>query len=362
MKILHINCNYLTTVLHQTMIEHLDKEGVESVVFAPTYDLGRAVIKPNSNVVTVQCFKKWDRLWYQNKQRKIISALEKSLDAKSFDCIHAYTLFTDGNCAMSLSQKYGKPYVVAVRDTDVNYFFRLMPHLRSRGVEIMLRSARVFFLSSSYKELVLDKYVPEKYREIIEKKSIIVPNGIDDFWFDNENVSRNLEKTAQEIENKNIKMIFAGRINSNKNPLTTLKAIDELEARGYNVQFTVAGGFEDGSLKSTLLSDSRVNYVGKLTKEALIEHYRDSDIFVMPSHFETFGLVYAEAMSQGLPVLYTRGQGFDKNFEDGEVGYAIDSHSPQDIADKTVAVCQNYADISRRCTEKFKKFMEIGLE
>jgi len=44
----------------------------------------------------------------------------------------------------------------------------------------------------------------------------------------------------------------------------------------------------------------------------------------MPSITETFGLVYAEALSQGLPVLYTRGQGFDRQFEEGEVGYAVD--------------------------------------
>lgn len=40
----------------------------------------------------------------------------------------------------------------------------------------------------------------------------------------------------------------------------------------------------------------------------------------MPSHKETFGLVYAEAMSQGLPIIYTKNQGFDGQFPDGYVG------------------------------------------
>ena len=40
--------------------------------------------------------------------------------------------------------------------------------------------------------------------------------------------------------------------------------------------------------------------------------------FCLPSHAETFGLVYVEAMSQGLPIIY-EGQGFDKQFQDGEV-------------------------------------------
>ena len=39
-------------------------------------------------------------------------------------------------------------------------------------------------------------------------------------------------------------------------------------------------------------------------KNKLLEHYRSCDIFIMPSKTETFGLVYVEAMSQGLPCLY----------------------------------------------------------
>ena len=356
MKALHINCNYLTTVLHQTMVEHLDGEGMVSTVFAPTYDASRAVIRPNSNVVVSECFKKWDRVWFDYKQRKIFSSVQANLNAADFDCIHAYTLFTDGNCAMKLSKKYGKPYVVAVRDTDVNSFFKLMPHLRPRGVKIMLGASKVFFLSATYRDHVISKYVPKKKREEILKKSLIMPNGIDDFWFDNAYIDRDTGVSLDRFENKQIKIVFAGRINNNKNPQTTLKAIDILEAKGYSCTFTVVGGVEDESLKALLLKDKRVRYIAKCPKEELVNYYRESDIFVMPSFHETFGLVYAEAMSQGLPVLYTRGQGFDGQFADGEIGYAIDPGSPEDIAEKILAVTARYSDISRSCTEHFRKF------
>lgn len=356
MKVLHINCNYLTTVLHQTMVEHLDAEGAESTVFAPTYDASRAVIKPNSNVVVSECFKKWDRVWFGNKQRKIISSADSKLDVSDFDCIHAYTLYTDGNCAMKLSKKYGKPYVVAIRDTDVNFFFKLMPHLRPRGVKIMLGASKVFFLSTTYRDYVINKYVPKRKREEILKKSLIMPNGIDDFWFDNAYVERNTAESIERFANKQIKIVFAGRINNNKNPQTTLKAIDILEDKGYTCSFTVVGGVEDESLKTLLQNDKRVRYIAKCPKEELVNYYRESDIFVMPSFHETFGLVYAEAMSQGLPVLYTRGQGFDGQFADGEVGFAIDPNCPQNIVDKIIAVTENYSCISHNCTEQFRKF------
>ena len=356
MKVLHVNCNYLTTVLHQTMVEHLDGQGIDSVVFAPTYDAGRMVIKPNSNVVVSECFRKWDRLWFDYKQRKIVSSLEKKVDVKSFDCIHAYTLFTDGNCAMRLAKKYGKPYVVAVRDTDVNSFFKLMPHLRPRGVRIMKNASRVFFLSTTYRDLVLNRYVPEGLREEILAKSDIVPNGIDDFWFENAYEERDVSASLSRFDDKQVKLVFAGRINVNKNPMATLAAMDILAEWGYRAELTVVGGFEDPALKDTLLSDSRVRYVPKSPKQELIGYYRESDVFVMPSHRETFGLVYAEAMSQGLPVLYTKGQGFDGQFEDGEVGYAIDSRDPADIADKLLMVLGDYERMSRHACALFRRF------
>src|SRR5690606_19135661 len=47
-------------------------------------------------------------------------------------------------------------------------------------------------------------------------------------------------------------------------------------------------------------------YHGRIAqKEELIRIYRDCHLFVMPSRNETFGLVYVEAMLQGLPILYT---------------------------------------------------------
>lgn len=46
MKVLHVNINYLGTALHQTMIQALDRQGVESRIFAPTSDRTKAVIQP----------------------------------------------------------------------------------------------------------------------------------------------------------------------------------------------------------------------------------------------------------------------------------------------------------------------------
>lgn len=348
MKVLHINCNYLTTVLHQTMVEHLDGQGVESRVFAPTYDRSRAVIKPRDNVVVAQCFKKWDRAVFDYKQRKILRAVQESCNVADFNCIHAYTLYTDGNCAMNLSKKFGIPYVVAVRSTDVNAFFKYRPHLRGRGVRVMQKASAVFFLSKTYMDQVLGKYVPAHLREEIARKSYVVPNGIDDFWLENACVNGNVSETAERLARKELRVIYAGRINRNKNIRTTLKALEELRAKGWKTELTVVGKVEEPSEFELIEKDAHTRYVQAVPKEELIRLYRANDMFVMPSFTETFGLVYAEAMSQGLPVVYTKGQGFDGQFAEGEVGYHVKADDAHEVAEAIERIAENYAGLAGR--------------
>lgn len=76
----------------------------------------------------------------------------------------------------------------------------------------------------------------------------------------------------------------------------------------------------------------------------------------MPSINESFGLVYAEAMSQGIPVIYTKGQGFDKQFEDGLVGYGFNCKNIFEIAEKIKMIIDNYENLSSNCIENVKKF------
>ena len=76
----------------------------------------------------------------------------------------------------------------------------------------------------------------------------------------------------------------------------------------------------------------------------------------MPSHTETFGLVYAEAMSQGIPVLYTRGQGFDGQFPEGTVGYAVSDRDADDLAEKIRMVLSDYPNLSANCIKNASRF------
>ena len=87
---------------------------------------------------------------------------------------------------------------------------------------------------------------------------------------------------------------------------------------------------------------------GILDKKDLCKVFAESDIFVMVSHSETFGLVYIEALSQGLPILYTRGQGIDGTLKE-KIGEAADSYDENSIKK---AIC--------RLIDEYEQYEPIG--
>lgn len=356
MRVLHINRNYISSPLHQTMIEHLNNFVLENIVFAPAEKDEVMRISPDRNVIVSRCFSKRDRYIFDLKQLKIIRSVQKSIEVGSCDIMHAYTLFTDGNCAMKLSQKYNVPFVVAIRNTDVNDFFGKLFYLRKRGIKIMEQASAIFFLSRSYQDEVILKYVPAKLKDVILRKSVLIPNGIDDFWIENA-VSRFDESHMTRINQKRLNLIYAGRIDKNKNIPTVIKACELLHDKGWIVKLTIVGRVEDQEEFNIIRKSPYVEYFPACNKEQLIRFYRENDIFVMPSFTETFGLVYAEAMSQGLPVVYTKGQGFDGQFAEGEVGYSVEAADPTSVRCVIEKIASNYKILSERCpctVEHFK--------
>lgn len=356
LEVLHVNCNYMDSWLHQTMIDELNAKGIENKVFVPVYKREGHVVLPKDYVNVAVCFKKWDRILYQYKQSKIYNELRNDYKFEKFSILHAYTAFTDGNVTRRLAKEYGLPYVVAVRNTDVNNFFKYMPHLRSIGVSVLKDAKAVFFLSSKYMEQTIGQYIPKILREEIREKSYIIPNGIDDFWHNNLYLPEGNVRHKRIISDKKIRLIYAGGIDKNKNVLLTVDAIKLLKREGWNVEFTIVGKVKSSREFSKLKKYDFIHYIEPQPKEKLIKIYRENDIFVMPSHTESFGLVYGEAISQGLPVVYTRGQGFDGQFKDGLVGYPTSDVDAVELKNTIIKIANNYETIARDIALYSSKF------
>jgi len=209
--------------------------------------------------------------------------------------------------------------------------------------QILQDASKIVFLSIGARDNVLDNYVPSELRNSLLAKSIIIPNGIDDFWLQNKFLPKNIKKR------KSIRLLHVGAISKRKNLLNTAKAVEILVEKGHDVQYTVVGKIMNEKVFKKIQAKSFVKYHPPKNKEELLEIYRENDIFVMPSITETFGLVYPEAMSQGLPVIYTKDQGFDGQFNEGEVGYPVFCNDPYDIAEQIENIMGNYNGISKKC-------------
>ena len=140
-----------------------------------------------------------------------------------------------------------------------------------------------------------------------------------------------------------------GDVNRNKNALATAEACELLLEEGERVALKIIGRPLDKRILRRLNACPFVEVLPPMPQGELVLQYRESDVFVMPSRYETFGLVYAEAMSQGLPVVYTRGQGFDGFFRDGEVGRAVKGGEIREIASSIKECYERRAEMLATC-------------
>lgn len=357
MHVLHINSNYLTSKLHENLLDHLENENIHNTVYMPIKEETQEnfLYESKYEVYHPIAFKNIDKFIFTYKQRKIYQKLKQTVNPAQYDIIHAHTLFTDGNVAYRLNKEYGIPYIVAVRGfTDIDGFFKKRINLRKRGRQILKHADKIIFLSETNRQELLSKYIKnETFKKEIMEKSIIIPNGINAEYFENKGQPKKLDPS------KPIRFIQVGQIRKRKNGLGSIQAIKLfMEKTGIEAQLLFVGKIveKDYAEQINKKGQGLVTIHSPVEVNELISIYRENDIFIMPSFSETFGLVYPEAMSQGLPVLYTKGQGFDGQYEDGYVGYPACADDPKDIAEKIQWIVKDYKELSENALEAYDKF------
>ncbi len=351
MKILHINSYYSVSKLYRHLYDQQRKSGLQIDVFIPVNDAAGLKACDFGPYATVsKNHNKSDRLLFYRKQGKIYRDLLERFPVCEYALVHAHSLFTNGYPALRLKRDFGIPYLVAVRNTDLNLFFKWMLPLRKLGLDILSNAEGIVFLSHSYRDQMIGRYVPLAIRQAIKAKSVVIPNGVGNFWLENKGVVK------YRPDGKRLKLLQVGDINRNKNLETSVKATKKLIDRGMEAELTVVGPIKKRAVHRKITAADYVKYRGVLTKEDLLECYRQHDIFLLPSLYETFGLVYVEAISQGLPILYSKDQGFDGQFKDGLVGYGVESRNADDIAEKALQILTHYESMSQHALEGSDRF------
>lgn len=351
MFVLQINSYFAGSVFYEDLYTAIERHGIQEDVYVFTHVNNELDQKYNENVKLRHPYYHFDRFLFPLKHRKVFTDLERTFDLNRYSIAHAHSLFSNGYITLLLKRKYGIPYVVTVRNADINVFFKWAFFLRKLGNQILKNAEKVVFLSQAHCEETLEKYVDKGAKEEIRRKSILIPNGVNRFWFEHANHDR------PNPGFRPLRLLYVGNVDKNKNLMTTMRACDELIRRGIDVRYNVAGRVRDEHVAAVLRKYPYARYHPFMSdKENLLQLYRENDIYVMPSKYETFGISYVEAMSQGLPVIYTRGQGFDTHFQDGEVGYSVQYDDPIEIADRIEEIMKNYPGISKNASEKVVRF------
>lgn len=340
MKVLHINSYYGNRFFYKNLYDRQVNNHMDLDVFVPVAK--GTVIKKDDLGPYTRVFEnhgKYDRFLFHLKHNKIVKSLDENYSVEKYDLMHAHSLFSNGYIAYKMHEKYGVDYIVAVRMPDIYTFFKYMIYLRKTGINILKHAKKIVFLSEGFRETLIEEYVHEELKQSFYDKSIIIPNGVAPYWLENKN-------EPKYRPDQPVKLLQVGLISKLKNSDKTLQALDILSERGIKATGTFVGESVDKKMTENIKNHSAAEYIPRVDKEKLTSLYRSHDIFILPSLKETFGLVYVEAMTQGLPVLYSAGQGFDKQYEEGVVGYSLDNSSAEDMADKIELALKNYDSLS----------------
>lgn len=355
MNVLHICSDYPYTPIYNQLLNSFSNKH-NHLMYVPLAN-GNAFdnkydMVGNNQLVYSYDFNKIDRWFYKNKTKKIFSSINRKSLIDTCDFVHAHYLFSAGGVAYELKIKQGIDYLVAVRNTDINLFFKYGIHLRPFAIKILKEASKVVFISPTFLDNLLNKYIPMNSKEEILSKSIIIPNGVDEFWHKNK-YKRNYNPFSDDL-----KLLFVGEFTANKNIETIIKVVELLRGKGLNAQLTLVGDGPNSTKINKIIANKKFveRHTWTNSKEELKDFYRDADIFVMPSFNETFGLVYIEALSQGLPLIYTRNQGIDGYFMQGQVGYACNPSDADEICFNIMKIMDEYSEISSRCSSALESF------
>lgn len=200
------------------------------------------------------------------------------------DVIYAHFTFPSGFVACNLGNKYNIPVVVLEHGS-----------IFLNKINDYINSLLVYTLENSYKYFA----VSPKLIESLNKKS----NNIRDIEILN-NVLNQSYSYGPRINKETFIFFSAGNFYLQKGFVELINAFKAAFKNKQNIKLRIAGnGPELDNIIKAIDNDSRIELLGVLSKEEMIEEYKNCDAFALASKIETFGMVYREALAIGRPVI-----------------------------------------------------------
>jgi len=178
-------------------------------------------------------------------------------------------------------------------------------------------------------------------------KMVVIPPGVDvDHFYP---IPADEAKMYIGLKPENRMILFVGRIEPLKGVDTLLQAMACLQLKEAQrpVHLAIIGGDPSASpeqmtvemarlqkLCEVLGLDQSVVFLGKRDQDKLPYYYSAAEVLVMPSHYESFGMVALEAMACGTPVIASEVGGLAYLVRDGETGFTIPAEEPDALCEK----------------------------
>lgn len=344
--VLHLANDFSGSKVYKNLVYELDLLQIPQVVYTAVrsknlLDKNRLVFtNPQSNIIYRNILNLYTRVNFRYKIRKVVEDVTKNVELKIVDTIHAHTWYSDGAVAYFLFRKYKIPYIVTIRNTDLNLFYKYFVHLRHLGSKILVNAQKVIFISPLYMRRTKNLSLLRKNEKIFQKFSVI-PNGVDSYWL------KNLQERKKHIGEPPV-LLFVGKFSKIKNAKRICLAIQQLNETGFtcHLRLVGSGGTEEKILREQFQNKDYIEFLGQIHKSSdLQEVYKTSDALVMPSISETFGLVYIEALSQGIPVIFTIDEGID-GMHSLQIGERVDAKKVDGIAESIRRLLNDYSSYS----------------
>lgn len=300
-----------------------------------TYRIIQGKIPKTGNIGTAIAFR-----------RGLIKIIKNLYNRENIDIVHLHSCIWGGIGAVSASRKLNIPLVITEHSS---YYSRYRVKMIEKLIlRYSFKSAnKVISVSNSLREII------SKYKSNIE----VIPNMVDcDKVLSIINKKNNLGEEGQ------FTFLSLCYLKKNKGVDILIRAFSTY-FRGKEVKLIIAG---DGPERENLENLSKelgileqVEFKGALNRDEVYKVMSNCNIFVLPSKFETFGVVLIEALANGKPIISTRNGGANDIVTD-ENGILVDIDDIEGLGKAMVDLKLDYnkyneEEIRNSCINKYSK-------
>jgi len=255
-----------------------------------------------------------------------VPLIQETLDRFRPDLVHITGPSEVGILGAGLAHNLGLP-LAASWHTNVHeyaarrsgWFLRYLPPSHAEGaaqtIEDLAMTAAAAFYRIARVLFAPNLELCRQLEKLTGRPCHLMPRGVDAELF-------HPAKRNRPADDRDQVLGFVGRLSVEKNVALLARVQEELEQLGHrSFRFMIVGhGAEEVWLRERL---PRAEFTGVLRGEALSAAYANMDLFVFPSHTDTFGNVVLEAMASGVPAIVTPSGGPCTIVRDGQTGRIV---------------------------------------